>query len=165
MARLGIDYPVLIDSELRCSGRTTRTRAGPRATCSTGARGCSTTTTARAPTPKPSSRSRSCWACEREPLAPLRPEDAPGAQLAPQTADQPGAYSGPYEAGGVWAVLDGSGDARGARQRARLSAEVRVEHPGAFPLFEHERHTEGVLELDVGAGVRCHAVCFTPGVR
>ncbi len=38
---------------------------------------------------------------EREPLAPLRPEDAPGVRLPPQTADQPGAYCGPYEAGGV----------------------------------------------------------------
>ena len=28
-----------------------------------------------------------------------------------QSEDQPGAYSGPYEAGGVWAVVDGAGDA------------------------------------------------------
>src|SRR6516164_72344 len=49
---------------------------------------------------------------EREPLDPLRPEDAPGARLAPQTPDRPGAYSGPYGAGGVWAVLDGSGAVR-----------------------------------------------------
>jgi hypothetical protein len=41
-----------------------------------------------------------------EPLAPLRPEDAPGALLAPQTADQEGPWSGGYEAGGVWAVLE-----------------------------------------------------------
>ena len=27
-----------------------------------------------------------------------------------QTEDQPGAYSGPYEAGGVWAVLEGAGE-------------------------------------------------------
>ena len=33
----------------------------------------------------------------------MRPEDAPGVMLSPQTEDQPGAYSGPYEAGGVWA--------------------------------------------------------------
>ena len=45
---------------------------------------------------------------EREPLAPLRPEDRPGALLAPQTPDQPGAYHGPYAAGSVWAVVDGS---------------------------------------------------------
>jgi hypothetical protein len=95
---------------------------------------------------------------EREPVAPLRAEDAPGALLPAQTADQEGAYSGPYEAGGVWAVLEGSGvvDVNGRT--------VEVRHPGCHPLIEHERHTAGVLELDVGSGVRCHAVCFTPGL-
>ena len=34
----------------------------------------------------------------------------------------------------------------------------------AYPLIEHERHTAGVLELEPGPGVRCHATCFTPGV-
>jgi hypothetical protein len=36
---------------------------------------------------------------EREPLPPQRPEDEPGLLLPAQTEDQPGAYSGPYEAG------------------------------------------------------------------
>jgi hypothetical protein len=94
----------------------------------------------------------------REPVAPRRPEDVPGLTLPEQTADQPGAYSGPYAAGGVWAVLDGRGVI------AANGREIAVEHPGAYPLIEHERHTEGVLELDVGSGVVCHAVCFTPGV-
>jgi hypothetical protein len=93
-----------------------------------------------------------------EPVAPLRPEDEPGATLAPQTADQRGAWSGPYEAGGVWAVLSGRGD---VRANGRV---VAVEHAGAYPLVEHEAHTTGVLDLDVGPGVTCHAVCFTPGV-
>jgi hypothetical protein len=95
---------------------------------------------------------------EREPVAPVRPEDDPGAVLAAQTQDQPGAYSGPYAAGGVWAVLSGRGSVR-ANGR-----EIAVEHPGCEPLVEHDRHTEGHLDLDVGDGVRCHAVCFTPGV-
>jgi len=95
---------------------------------------------------------------EREPVAPLRPEDRPGARLAPQSEDRAGPYSGPYAAGGVWAVLEGRGSVR-ANGR-----QVAVEHPGCYPLIEHDRHTEGVLELEVGAGVTCHAVCFTPGV-
>ncbi|HEX6022800.1 MAG TPA: redoxin domain-containing protein, partial [Solirubrobacter sp.] len=49
---------------------------------------------------------------EREPLAPLRPEDAPDALIAAQTEDMPGPYSGPYEAGAVWAVVDGAGTLR-----------------------------------------------------
>ena len=51
----------------------------------------------------------------RPPLAPVRPEDAPGALLAPQSDDVLGPYSGPYEAGGVWAVLDGRGTDLGRR--------------------------------------------------
>jgi thiol-disulfide isomerase/thioredoxin len=95
---------------------------------------------------------------EREPVPPLRPEDAPGVLLPAQTADQPGAYSGPYEAGGVWAVLEGAGSVW-ANGR-----EIAVDGPGAYPLIEHDRHTRGELELEVGAGVTCHATCFTPGV-
>jgi hypothetical protein len=95
---------------------------------------------------------------EREPLAPLRPEDTPGAQLAPQSADVAGAHQGPYEAGGVWAVLDGHGTVR-VNGRA-----VEVTHPGAYPLLEHPVHTRGVLALEIGPGVDCYATCFTPGL-
>jgi hypothetical protein len=95
---------------------------------------------------------------QREPLRPVRPEDDPQARLEPQTEDQPGAYSGPYAAGGVWAVLEGRG-----RVRAN-GVEIAVEHPGGYSLIEHERHTEGVLELEVGEGVECLATCFTPGL-
>lgn len=94
----------------------------------------------------------------REPLPALRPEDDPASDLAPQTEDQPGAYSGPYEAGAVWAVLEGSGTLK------VNGREVPVEHPGAHLLVEHERHTAAVLDLRPGRGVTCHATCFTPGV-
>lgn len=100
---------------------------------------------------------------EREPLPPLRPEDVPGARLAPQSEDRAGTYCGPYEAGGVWAVLDGSGTVR-AGDRHSPARELRVDHPGAYALIEHERHTAAVLELELGPGARCHATCFTPGV-
>jgi hypothetical protein len=95
---------------------------------------------------------------EEEPLPPLRPEDAPGVLLPAQTEDQPGAYSGPYEAGGVWAVLDGAGEL------AVNGRAVTVSEPGCFPLVEHPHHTAGVLDLQVGSGVTCLATCFTPGV-
>jgi thiol-disulfide isomerase/thioredoxin len=95
---------------------------------------------------------------EREPLAPLRPEDAPGAPLAPQTADQAGAYSGPYEAGGVWGVFAGAGTA------TVNGVELEIPFTGAHPLVEHERHTSAAIELTVGPGLRCLATCFTPGL-
>jgi thiol-disulfide isomerase/thioredoxin len=94
----------------------------------------------------------------REVVAPLRPEDDPAARVVVPTRDRAGAWSGPYAAGGVWAVLSGRGEVR-ANGRT-----IAVEHAGAFPLIEHPRHTTGVLDLDVGPGVACHAVCFTPGV-
>ncbi len=97
-------------------------------------------------------------AVKREPVAPRRPEDAPGARLVPQSEDVPGPYSGPYEAGGVWAVLDGNGVVR-ANGRP-----VAVDHAGAYELLSHPRSTRGVLSLEVGDGVECHAVCFTPGL-
>lgn len=95
---------------------------------------------------------------DREPVRPQRPEDDPAAVLAAQTADQPGAYRGPYAAGEAWAVLDGHG-------RVRVDGRwLQVDHPGCYPLVRHPRHTEGTLDLVVGDGVSCHAVCFTPGV-
>jgi thiol-disulfide isomerase/thioredoxin len=101
---------------------------------------------------------------ERAPLAPLRAEDAPGARLVAQTADQPGPYCGPYEAGGVWAVLEGSGTLEVNGGSAAGGTELAVEHPGAYSLIDHGRHTRGVLELHAGQGLRCLATCFTPGV-
>lgn len=94
----------------------------------------------------------------REPLAPLRPEDEPGAEVAAQSEDVAGPYSGPYEAGGVWGVLDGHGTVTANGRR------FSVERPGCYPLLEHERHTEGVLELSLEDGLECYSVCFTPGV-
>jgi hypothetical protein len=100
---------------------------------------------------------------QREPLAPLRPEDTPGATLAAQTADQEGAYSGPYEAGGVWAVLDGTGTVTVNGDYASAT-ELTIARPGAYSLLEHDHHTVGMLELQIGPGVTCLATCFTPGI-
>jgi hypothetical protein len=90
-------------------------------------------------------------------LEPIRPEDQPEALLEAQSEDVGGAYSGPYRAGGVWAVLDGAGAV------TVNGRELRVDGPGAYELVGHPVSTEGELELNVGDGVRCHAVCFTPG--
>ncbi len=95
---------------------------------------------------------------ERELVPPLRPEDAEGVLLPAQTEDQPGAYSGPDEAGGAWAVLEGTGQ---VRVNGRAFA---VTEPGCYALVEHPHHTAGVLDVELGDGVTCHATCFTPGV-
>jgi len=95
---------------------------------------------------------------DRDPVPPVRPEDEPGLLLPAQTEDQPGAYRGPYEAGGVWAVLEGEGT---VTVNGRV---LEIADPGCHPLLEHEHHTAGVLELSAGAGLECHMTCFTPGV-
>jgi hypothetical protein len=91
-------------------------------------------------------------------LRPVRPEDEPGALLAVQTDDVEGPYCGPYEAGGVWAVLDGHGSVT-ANDRT-----FAVEYPGCYELISHPRSTAGELRLVVGERVRCYATCFTPGL-
>jgi hypothetical protein len=95
---------------------------------------------------------------DRPTLPPRRPEDAEGAQLVPQSEDVEGPYSGPYEAGEVWAVLDGVGSA------TANGVELAVDGPGCYRLISHPHSTAGRLELSVSEGVRCHAVCFTPGL-
>ena len=98
-----------------------------------------------------------------EPLVALRPEDAPDALVGRPTPEQPGAWSGPYEAGAVWAVLEPlqSGGDAAVRVNGRT---LPVPHAGCHRLVAHDHHTTGVLELEVGDGVRCHAVQFTAGL-
>jgi thiol-disulfide isomerase/thioredoxin len=94
----------------------------------------------------------------REPIGPLHPEDDPEARIVVPTLDQPGAYCGPYGAGGVWAVLGGAGE-------LHVNGERRpVDAPGAHLLLSHPQHVDAVLDLRIGDGVTCHATCFTPGL-
>jgi hypothetical protein len=95
---------------------------------------------------------------DRPLIDPLRPEDAPGALLEPQSDDVAGPYSGPYRAGGVWGVLDGHGAV--TVNGGRLAASGA----GCYELICHPVSTQGRLELELSPGVRCHAVCFTPGL-
>jgi AhpC/TSA family len=94
---------------------------------------------------------------DRPTVPSVRDEDVPGVLLSPQSEDVEGPYCGPYEAGGVWAVLDGHGSVTANGRR------FGVEHPGCYELLSHPHSTAGRLELSLAEGVRCHAVCFTPG--
>jgi hypothetical protein len=157
VARLGIEYPVLIDSKLELwseyenAGWPARYLFDGRARLFEYHYG-------EGAYEETELAIQELLGVEMEPLAPVRPEDAPGARLAAPSADRKGAYSGPYEAGGVWAIFDGSG-------RLLVNGEhMAVAGPGAYPLIEHEHHTHGVVELKLGDGVRCVATIFTPGV-
>jgi hypothetical protein len=95
---------------------------------------------------------------EADTVAPVRPEDAPDAVLEPQSEDVQGPYSGPYEAGAVWAVFKGHGVA------TVNGTQLPVPQAGAYELIVHDHHTAGVLELDVSDELCVLAVCFTPGL-
>jgi hypothetical protein len=167
VGRLGIEYPVLIDSELELwqeyenLGWPARYLFDGRARLFEyhyGEGGYRETELAI----------QELLGIEREPLAPMRAEDAPGAQLRPQTQDQAGAYCGAYEAGGVWVVLAGAGMVLASHADgdagSRRSVSLAIDSPGAYPLFEHGRHTAGTLTLEIAGDVACHATCFTPGL-
>jgi hypothetical protein len=96
------------------------------------------------------------------PLEPFSPADEPGARFAPPTPDRlQEPFSGPYEAGAAWAVLE---PAAGGGSVEVNGTMLSVEHTGVHPLAEHGVHTHAELELTLGPGVRCDAVCFTPGL-
>jgi AhpC/TSA family len=173
VARLGIEYPVLIDRELEV-WREYDNQGWPARYLFDGRARLFEYHYGEGAYEETELAIQELLGVKREPLEPIRPEDAPSARLIPQTEDQQGAYSGPYEAGGVWAVLEGSGkvkvsvtgtDGETTKQsEPSVARELTVSYPGAYPLVEHERHTAGVLALEMGTGVQCLATCFTPGL-
>jgi thiol-disulfide isomerase/thioredoxin len=158
VARLGIDHPVLIDREFEL-WREYENRGWPARYLFDGRARLFDYHYGEGAYRETELAIQELLGVGREPLAPLRPEDVPEARLLPQTPNQPGAWAGPYEAGGVWLVLDGVGTVT-----SNGGKTLTIEHPGAYPLIEHERHTEAILDLEIGEGVECLATCFTPGV-
>jgi len=167
VARLGIEYPVLIDRELEL-WRDYENQGWPARYLFDGRARLFEYHYGEGAYAETELAIQELLGVEREVLGPVRPEDAPDAQLLPQTKDQEGAYSGPYEAGGVWAVLAVRRSPRspngGSGTVLVNGRELAITHPGAYPLIEHERHTAGVLALEIGPGVECLATCFTPGL-
>ncbi len=111
-----------------------------------------------------------------EPLAPVRPTDAPGALVAPPSDEVfPGGSaaepwrgaSGPieldYAAGGAHAAVSGSGRLAvavdGGAERA-----IAVAEPGLYELAEHDRHGSHRLRLDPAPGVDVYSVGFSAGL-
>ena len=160
VARLGIEHPVLIDSELEL-WQEYENQGWPARYLFDGRARLFEFHYGEGAYEETELAIQELLGMERETLAPMRAEDAPGARLSRQSEDRPGAYEGPYEAGAVWLVLSGEGT---VRFEAGLQGTLEVTHPGAYPLVEHPAHTAGTLALEIGEGVVCHATCFTPGL-
>lgn len=157
VARLQIDYPVLIDSELEL-WQEYENEGWPARYLFDGRARLFEFHYGEGAYEETELAIQELLGVSRETVAPQRPEDAPDALLAAPTADRPGPYSGPYEAGGVWAVLDGSGELTVNGQL------VAIPGPGAYELVRHDGHTRATLDLRIGPGLSCLATCFTPGL-
>jgi hypothetical protein len=105
-----------------------------------------------------------CVGERREPLEPLRPEDAPGALLEPQTAD----IALPRDRGRLELVRDWS-DGEDWIEAADAGAAARFSYRagGAFAVLSGDElepglyEVAGVVEAD-SPGLRLHGVQFTP---
>lgn len=94
-----------------------------------------------------------------EPLTdPIHEIDSPESELVVPTEDQEGLWSGDYEAGEVWAVLEGKGT-------LTVNGEHRtIERSGPELLISSGNSERGTLALEASGGLTCHAVCFSPGL-
>jgi hypothetical protein len=113
-----------------------------------------------------------------EPLAPLRPTDAPGARVIPPTPElfPGGSWERPwvagsdgedlaldYQAGGAYATVEGEGE---------IAVEIDGEWttlradpvPGLRTLAEHPSHEAHNLVLRPATGVKIWSVSFAPGI-
>jgi hypothetical protein len=113
-----------------------------------------------------------------EPLAPLRPTDAPGAKVMPPTpeifpsgswerpwtADEDGErLEVPYEAGGAFATVEGAGEI--SIELDGGSAEpLPIDGPALYTLAKHPRHEAHTLTLHPSPGLRIWSISFAAGV-
>ena len=119
------------------SGRSTRTSAGPPATCGTPSGCLFEYHFGEGAYAETELAIQELLGVEREPVAPVRPEDEPERAARAAERGRAGPYSGPYEAGGVWGVFEGSGvatvngDELDDRPPRRLRADrARASHRG-----------------------------------
>ena len=112
------------------------------------------------------------------PLEPLRPTEAPGALVAPPSAEVfPGGSAGEpwrpgpgaealelaYEAGGAHVTVAGEGELLVALD-GDPARSLAVREPGLYDLAEHERHERHRLRLEPAPGLEVYSVSFSAGL-
>lgn len=113
-----------------------------------------------------------------EPMAPLRPTDAPNARVMPPTPElfPGGSWERPwtagedgesleveYEAGGASVTVEGSGEIA-VEIDGRAAARVTVDGPALYTLGENERHERHALALHPSPGLHVWSLSFAAGV-
>ncbi len=113
-----------------------------------------------------------------EPMAPLRPTDAPGeVVIAPTPELFPGGswerpwVAGeegsdlelPYEAGGAYVTAEGTGEIAVKLDLSEIEP-VAIDGPALYGLVEHPSHEQHTLTLRPSPGLRLWSVSFAAGV-
>jgi hypothetical protein len=113
-----------------------------------------------------------------EPMAPLRPTDAPGARVMPPNEElfPGGSWERPwtagkdgdelrveYEAGGAYATVEGEGNL-GVILDGGEPHQVSIDGGRLYRLAEHDRHEPHSLTLRPSPGLRVWSISFAAGV-
>jgi hypothetical protein len=113
-----------------------------------------------------------------EPLAPLRPTDAPGARVMAPTPElfPGGSWEQPwtagedgddlaldYQAGGVYMTVEGEGEILAEIDGEWEKPIVAGPSPGLVPIVEHSRHEAHSLVLRPSPGLRVWSLSFAAG--
>jgi hypothetical protein len=113
-----------------------------------------------------------------DPMAPLRPTDAPGEVVIAPTAEvfpggswerpwvageDGGELDIPYEAGGAYVTVEGGGEIA-VELDGQTKDPVLVDGAGLYPLAEHPRNERHPLSLRPSNGLRIWSVSFAAGV-
>jgi hypothetical protein len=113
-----------------------------------------------------------------EPMAPLRPTDAPGeVVIAPSPELFPGGtwerpwiagedgevLVAPYEAGGAFVTAEGDGEIA-LELDGSPAAPIAIDGAGLYPLAEHSGHEHHTLDLRPSPGIRIWSISFAAGV-
>ncbi len=109
-----------------------------------------------------------------EPMDPLRPTDSPGAKVMPPTAELfpsgswDAAWTGnelevPYEAGGAYMTVEGSGEIAIAID-GNSATRLKIDGPGLYELTNHPRHEHHTISLRPSPGLRIWSVSFAAGL-
>ncbi len=110
------------------------------------------------------------------PMAPIRPGDGPGDTVIAPTPEVTPAGDRPwtpaedgalleldYEAAGAWATVEGEGTIR-AGVDGEPGNDVEVPGPGIYELSSHPAHEAHSLQLDLSPGIILWTISFAPGV-
>jgi hypothetical protein len=112
-----------------------------------------------------------------EPMAPLRPSDAPGARVMAPTpevfpggswerawtaGEDGGELTMEYEAGGAYATIEGAGEIALEIDGAPATT-IAPQEPGLYALTEHPGHEAHALTLRPTPGLRVWSVSFAAG--